>query len=433
MNLFLDRIRENREYGEIIKHLRERENKAKQYPFLITGLCEGALDVFLASCLFEKNLGSRASLICVPDEKTAARLLHSLCEFGLSAAIYPERDPVLYNMVSSHELEHERIAVLSDILNGKLDAVIATPTAAISFTIPKETLRGATKAVSVGDSLSMDEIAEFLVNSGYVRSDLVDGKGKFSIRGGIIDVFPPHLHTPVRMELFGDEIDQIGYFDLMTQRKIENIKNFTLTCAREILITDEKRKGLSSLILSAAQKARSADIKASLLHEYEALSGSLEIAFADKYISYVYSTKTTLLDYLGKNTLTFAVETPGIADRLQSEAVHMERTTGDLIEAGLLLPKYCEFFADAAVLWSFFETHSALLLNNFITQYPGKLSGMFSFSIRPTPSVIANFAVVLEDISSYMRAGYSIVLLCENETEAGAMRTLLIENEIPAV
>ena len=433
MNLFLDRIRENREYGEIIKHLKERGQRAKQYPFLVTGLCEGALDVFLASCIFEKNLGSHPALICVPDERTATRLLQSLCEFGLRAAIYPERDPVLYNMVSSHELEHERIAVLSDISDKKLDAVIATPTAALSFTISEKTLRSATKTIALGDSISMDELAEFLVKSGYVRSELVDGKGKFSIRGGIIDMFPPQLHSPVRMELFGDEIDQIGYFDLMTQRKTENIQSFTLTCAREILITPEKRKGLAALILAAAQKARTADVKASLMHEYDALSNSLEIAFADKYISYIYSEKTTLLDYLDKDTLTFVIETPGIADRLQSEATHMERTTADLIEAGLLLPKYCEFYAEAPALWSFFETHTAVLLNNFITQYPGKLSGMFSFAVRPTPSVIANFDAVLEDLSSYLRAGYSVVLLCENDTEAGAMRTLLIEHEIPAV
>jgi len=433
MNLFLDRIRENREYGEIVKHLRDREKRAKKYPFLVSGLCEGALDVFLAACVLEKDIGARPALICVPDEKTASRLLHSLFEFGLNAAIYPERDPVLYNMVSSHELEHERIAVLSDILDGKLDAVIATPTAALSFTVSAETLRGATKKISLGDTLSMDDLAAFLVNSGYVRSELVDGKGKFCIRGGIIDIFPPHLHSPVRMELFGDEIDQIGYFDLMTQRKTENIKSFTLTCAREILLTAEKRKGLSSLILAAAKKARSAEVKASLMHEYDALSSDLDIAFSDKYISYIYSEKTMLLDYLDRDALVFAVETPGIADRLQSEIAHMERTTGDLIEAGLLLPKYCEFLADPSVLWSFFETHSAVLLNNFITQYPGKLSGMFSFTVRPTPSVAANFSVILEDISSYMRAGYAIVLLCENETEAGAMRTLLIENEIPAV
>ena len=263
MNLFWDCIRENREYGEMIKNLRHSDNKrARPLPLMVTGLCEGAMDVFLAACISEKDLRSPFSFVCVPDEKTANRLFRSLSAFGVKAAIYPDRDPVLYNMVSSHELEHERLAVLTDILDGKLEAVIATPTAALSFTIPSEILRGATKTIAVGDCLEISDLSDFLVRSGYVRSDLVDGKGKFSIRGGIVDVYPPHLRAPVRMELFGDEIDQIGYFDLMTQRKTENVEEVTLSCAREILISGEKRKGLAALIRTAAQKASSAQVKA---------------------------------------------------------------------------------------------------------------------------------------------------------------------------
>lgn len=133
--------------------------------------------------------------------KSAARLFGTLSAFGLRAALYPERDPVLYNIVSSHELEHERIAVLTDLLEEKLDVVITTPSAALSFTIPEEILRGATKTLAVGDSIGMEALAAFLAESGYVRSELVDGKGQFSVRGGIIDIFPPHLGNPVRMEL----------------------------------------------------------------------------------------------------------------------------------------------------------------------------------------------------------------------------------------
>ena len=433
MNLFIDRIRENREYGEIISNLRQTDKRPKPLPLIVTGLCEGALDVFLAACTSEKELRSSFSFLCVPDEKTANRLCRSLGAFGVKAAIYPDRDPVLYNMVSSHELEHERIAVLTDMLDRKLDCVIATPTAALSFTISAEMLRGATKELAVGDCMELSALSDFLVRSGYVRSDLVDGKGKFSVRGGIIDIYPPHLHAPVRMEFFGDEIDQIGYFDLMTQRKTENIERVTLTCAREILISEEKRRGLAELIRAAALKASSAQVKASLLHEYEALTGNLEIAFADKYISYIYPEKTTLLDYIGANDPVFAVETPAISDRLQAEYAHTESTVGELIGQGLLLPKYCEFSLHAPVLFSFFETHTAVLINNFITQYAGRLSGTYSFSVRPTPSVTANFEVVTEDVSSYMRAGYAVLLLCENEAEASAMRTLLIESGIPAV
>ena len=433
MNLLFDRIRENREYGEIIKHLQARGKSAKSYPALVTGLCEGALDVFLASCVSEIKEKGTPAFLCAPDEKTAARLYHSLSSFGLQTALYPERDPVLYNIVSSHELEHERIAVLTDMQEGKLDAVIATPTAALSFTIPSDMLRAATKTLAVGDVVEMDALAGFLSRSGYVRCDLVDGKGKFSIRGGIIDIYPPHLRAPVRMELFGDEVDQIGYFDLMTQRKTENIGEVMITCAREILISDEKRKGLAALIRAAAAKAKTSEVKASLMHEYEALEGELDIAFSDKYISYIYPEKTTLLDYFSENAPTFAVETPAILDRLQAETAHMTETTGELIGSGLLLPKYCDFAEESAALLAFFETRGALLLNNFVSQYPGKLSGMFSFAVRPTPSVSADFAVLSEDIASYLRGKYAVLLLCENETEASAMRTILIENQIPAV
>ena len=432
MNILLDRIRENREYGEIRKALKSRGDAARRYPSLVTGLCEGALDAFLAACVCDEEKGIPA-LVCAPDEKSAARLFGTLSAFGLRAAVYPERDPVLYNIVSSHELEHERIAVLTDLIEERLDVVVTTPGAALSFTIPEEILRGATKTLAVGDSIGMEALAAFLAESGYVRSELVDGKGQFSVRGGIIDIFPPQLGNPVRMELFGDEIDQIGYFDVMTQRKTENLSEVMITCAREILISEEKRKGLSEKIRSAAERASSPEIRTSLMHEYEALTSGMEISFSDKYISYIYPEKITLLDYFRPNTLTFAVESPAILDRLRADEAHMLETTGELLKSGLLLPKYSEFSAENSVLLAFFESRAALLLNNFVSQYPGKLSGMYSFAVRPTPSVSGDFSLLSEDIAAYLRSKYAVLLLCENEAEASSMRNLLTENGIAAL
>ena len=432
MNILLDRIRENREYGEIRKALKSRGDAARRYPSLVTGLCEGALDAFLAACVCDEEKGIPA-LVCAPDEKSAARLFGTLSAFGLRAAVYPERDPVLYNIVSSHELEHERIAVLTDLIEERLDVVVTTPGAALSFTIPEEILRGATKTLAVGDSIGMEALAAFLAESGYVRSELVDGKGQFSVRGGIIDIFPPQLGNPVRMELFGDEIDQIGYFDVMTQRKTENLSEVMITCAREILISEEKRKGLSEKIRSAAERASSPEIRTSLMHEYEALTSGMEISFSDKYISYIYPEKITLLDYFRPNTLTFAVESPAILDRLRADEANMLETTGELLKSGLLLPKYSEFSAENSVLLAFFESRAALLLNNFVSQYPGKLSGMYSFAVRPTPSVSGDFSLLSEDIAAYLRSKYAVLLLCENEAEASSMRNLLTENGIAAL
>ncbi len=433
MNVLCSRIRKNREYQSILKALKERTAQRNRYPYLVSGLCDGAADVFFASVLSELSEEGKPAFFCMPDEKSAASLLSSLTAFGFRAVLYPERDPVLYNIVSSHELEHERIAVLTDLLQQKTDAVIATPTAALSFTIPKEQLKCATKTFALGDTITMDALADFLVKSGYVRSDLVDGKGKFSIRGGIVDMFPPQLHAPVRMEFFGDEIDQIGYFDLMTQRKIQNINEVPVTCAREILISEEKRKGLAALIRSSAEKIKDGEIKSSLMREYEALLHDLDIAFSDKYISYIYEEKTTLLDYFSGDSLVFCLESPAVLERVRAEASHMQETTGELIHSGLLLPKYAEFSKDESVLLSFFEVQSALLCNTFVSQYPGKLSSIFAFTVRPTPMVTAEFSILSEDIRSYLRAEYTILLLCENEVEASSMASILNENQIPAL
>jgi transcription-repair coupling factor (superfamily II helicase) len=237
-------LRTEREYGQIKKSYEELRFKKRRYPFLITGLCEGALDAFLASFTLDEKNGKTA-LIIAPDETAANRLRVFLENCGLNVGFYPSRRPVLYNIVSSHELEHARLACLAGILSGELDAVVTVPEAALQYTAPKEKITMGAKTVAVGDILDLAEFARFLVSMGYVSCDLVDGRGQFSTRGGILDIFPPHLPMPVRMELFGDEVDSIGYFDVMTQRKTENIQTFSVMCAREVMPDEETKKSLT--------------------------------------------------------------------------------------------------------------------------------------------------------------------------------------------
>lgn len=138
--------------------------------------------------------------------------------------VYPVRDPVLYNIVSSHDTEHERIAVLTAIAEDDIDVVVTVPDAAIQYTIPRGRLEKATMTVSEGETHDIAALSAFLVSAGYVRGNLVDGKGQFSVRGGIVDIFPPQLPSPVRIEFFGDEIDSVYSFDIMTQRRVADVK-----------------------------------------------------------------------------------------------------------------------------------------------------------------------------------------------------------------
>ncbi len=247
MNILLDRIRRLSEYGHLRKSIAAVRGMARRYPSEITGLCEGAANAFLAALTSDERRGSPALLI-VADDKAAARTREALCALGMRAEIFPTRDPVFYNMIASHELEHERLSTLSKILKNEADVVISTCDAALSYTMPPDVLRRSETALAVGDEYPLEALREALVSEGYVYSELVDGKGQFSVRGGIVDVFPPELDMPVRIEYFGDEIDQMKLFDAMTQRSTEQIQNIKITAAREILVDASAREKIAAVI-----------------------------------------------------------------------------------------------------------------------------------------------------------------------------------------
>jgi len=426
MNILCNRIRGISEYAHIrqsISEMRRRENK---HPALVTGLCEGAVDAFLAALTSDEKCDG-PSLVITYDEKNASHLLDALSSHGLRCAIFPVREPVLYNMVASHETEHERLAALMGIVNGELDAVIAVCDAAISYTIPRDILEKSMMRVEVGREYVLGELCEFLVASGYVSSDLVDGRGQFSVRGGILDVFPPQLQWPVRMEFFGDEIDQMGYFDVFTQRKIEQIQCVDITAAREILLDDANRSKIASVIKNMIKKAPNDEARESLSRELSVIENEADVPFADKYISVVYSDHISLIDYFGDDNLVFVIESTSVFERLAATEWHMNETVTELIQNGVLSGKCSSFALPSSVLESFFGNNYTVLVNSFVSKYDGKLMGAFSFKTRTPPAFVGNFEAFVEDLQLYNRADISVLLLCPNDAEATSLSEM-IEN-----
>ncbi|MGN1095709.1 MAG: transcription-repair coupling factor [Eubacteriales bacterium] len=424
MNIVLDRMRREREYGQIKKSYEESFSRQRRYPFLITGLCDGALDAFVAAFASDEKNGT--SLVIAKDEAQAERIRAFCVSCGLRAAVYPSRRPVLYNIVSSHELEHARLSVLSGIVSGTLDVAVTVPEAALQYTVPYDKLVSGIRQISVGDTLDIREFTEFLVSAGYVPCELVDGRGQFSTRGGIIDVFVPQLEYPVRMELFGDEVDSIGFFDTMTQRKTENIKSFSVICAREVVISSEVRPALLRHISELIKKAESAESKSTLSHERECIDSETEAPFADKYISFIYKEHTTLLDYLPKEkTLVFASEHATISERLSGYEGQMGEDITELLKNALISPQYKDFSLPSDSLFGFFEKNSALILDTFTSQYPGKLSELFTFFTRKPPSFSESFENLKDDILGFIRNGYSVLIVCENSVSASNLGNML--------
>ena len=261
MNIFTDSVRREREYEQFIRTL-TKELYARPLPVLVNGLSQGASDAFLLACaedLRAANFGT--SLIISADEKDCVRTCSLFERFGYRAAFFSMRDLTFHNIVSSHEYEYERVKVLSGLLSGDYDVVVTTPDASLSYTLPPEVLINNTLHIDFDTVIDTDTLASALVSSGYMRVDMVDGAGQFSLRGGIIDIYPPHASYTcsdggntyagafaLRIELFGDEIDRMGLFDVESQRIHTSIKSAQIPPAREILIDEDARARMISAI-----------------------------------------------------------------------------------------------------------------------------------------------------------------------------------------
>lgn len=108
--------------------------------------------------------------------------------------------------------------------------------------IPREVLEGYREWISVGDTRERDGLAQKLMEGGYIRVTLVEGKGEFAVRGNVIDLFPPVARHTLRLELFGDELESIREFDEASQRSINELAEFMLFPAREVILTRERRE-----------------------------------------------------------------------------------------------------------------------------------------------------------------------------------------------
>ncbi len=431
--MLLNQLRKEREYQELVAVLKEQRFSRIPRPARLIGLCEGARHALFASLLEDVSAEEKKpSLLLVPDEKEAMRCYTALTALGHSPQIYSFRDLVFYNISASHEYEHERLGVLTSILEGTCDVVIATPDAAMQYTIPEVRLRSAIRTLCSGDSVELDEIRTFLIDSGYQSVDMVDGVGQFSVRGGILDMYPPGSEYPVRLEFFGDDVDSMGTFDILTQRRIEPIDSVRLTPARELLPDEEAWERLKKAVIHQRKRASDDHAQEILGEELEVIETRGDLRFADKYISVIYPEKSCLLDYFDASSFVICEEFTASADRIKSYEWHQKQAVTSLLEDGILAPVNADFGKWQDDFYDFVSTHPGLIVDAFMSGIADmKLSAIFSMLTKQTVSYSDNFELLLDDLLSYQKNGYTTVILCENEVMAKNLSAMTGEKGIP--
>jgi transcription-repair coupling factor (mfd) len=423
-----------REYGGIISAISEQSRNRSPYPLRVTGMCEGVRAAFAVLLARHAAQTWGHPLLCVvPDEKEGLKCSNLLEACGLHTVVYPFRDLIFHNITASHESEHERLSALYSVLGGTCDAVITTPDAALQYTMPREVAARATFKFDAALPVAPGKLTEYLESSGYARVEMVDGAGQYSVRGDIVDIYPPRAENPVRVEFFGDDIDRISAFDIMTQRRTDNVNAVELLPAREILVGSAERASLCHIISTQLKRCGDERVRELLSTELEAAESGAELNSVDKYISLIYPQKECLLDYFSDCATALVTEWSACCERVKAYEWHAKQTVTDLLEGGAVAARYAEYGKYTAEFELFFGGRAAVFADTFLGSYGDmKLGGLFSLPSRQTVSYTENYELLREDLRGYLTGGFCVLLLCETLTSAQSLKSLLDGDNVPA-
>lgn len=253
------------------------------------------------------------------DDSRVAVLTELLAFFAPDVRVleFPAWDCLPYDRVSpNNEIVARRVAALSGLMaweqeKQRYPRILLTTVGAITQRVmPKSALANAALVATKGGRLYVQQLQGFLSANGYMRTDTVREAGEFAIRGGIVDLFPPGYQEPLRIDLFGDEIESIRSFDPATQRTEKKLERFELHPAAEFSLNEEAIHRFRSRYRELFGVVRADDPL------YAAVSEGRRYNGMDHWLPLFYDSMDTLLDYAPGAEVTLDPQTPqSIAER----------------------------------------------------------------------------------------------------------------------
>ena len=321
MNTILGELGKNPKFCEYIKTI---ENKKS--PIAISGLTDVGMTQMISAT---REFAKRPILVITYNEIQAQKILKDIKYFTDKVYYLPKKEIVTYDYVAeSKDLPYERIETLNKMQEMRTGVVITTIESVLQKMISKKALYKNTLNFKVGDSENLETIKQKLVELGYVRCDLIEGRGQFSVRGGIVDI-SVNEKEGVRLEFWGDEIDSIRYFNVVSQRSTENIDKITIYPAHEYIL----ESNIEDVITNIRNTIYSEKLQETIEQDIELIKAGNYISKIDRYLNSFYTEQDTILDYITDKYLIFLDE----QSKIEQRTINVNKDSQNVIQ--LLIDK----------------------------------------------------------------------------------------------
>lgn len=369
------------------------------------------------------------SIIIVSTDVRARRLALDLSFFvkDKEIMVLPGEEPFFLRYdAKNHDQMIERLKALKALRTGEPAVVIAPVSAAIKKMTPHSFFEESTVKLTLGEEIDLEKVKADLVKMGYERMEIVDGRGQFSIRGGIIDVFTPDGNHPYRVELFGTEIDSIRTFDEDTQRSLENLKFIEIYPAEQIMASedifirasDKIRRNYSKAASAAESSGRQelADrIKKTRDELCEYIESVANLQLLENYIHYFYDEPEYLWDYM-QNGSVMIDDPDRIYEALELRDREQDEDFKVMLERGQVIGSDAAGLSDTSDFMKVLRQPDAAVFTPFPKRVQGidTFDNVYNMQSRQTLTFSGKMNVLETELKSYVKKGYKVTVVCSS-------------------
>lgn len=399
------------------------------YPAAVTGVSN------IHKSLLAYAFSAHEPVCVVTDTEAEARRMaeniNSLCGRE-TAVVFPAKDYFFtHTEGAGFEYEQMRIKALSLIVSGVASVLVAPAEAAMQLTLSKETLIKNTFTLKKGDEVNIHSLEEELINAGYSKYHQAEGPAQFARRGDIFDIFSVGADEPHRIELWGDEIEEIYTFDPESQRRLQKTDLCEITPAREILASPEDFVKAIESVSKKARGKQAALIKENLEKDIELIKSGVALSGTDKYYSAVYEDKTSVFDYFDGDKI-FVCERGSILSRAKAFSSQLSEDLKILCEQGLMFKALDGFYLTVTELTALFESRNAIYLDTFMHGGGIELKTLINADCHQTYAWSGDLKSLVSELSTFCERDFCTVLFAGSEKTIDILISDLRENDIPS-
>jgi transcription-repair coupling factor (superfamily II helicase) len=408
-------LKESSEFKEIINAIEKH-----RYPIGVFGLSESARSYLINGVYDELD---KPFLILSHSDVEAKNIYEDLNLYLPNVFYFPTKEVVFYNIDAiSGDLRWERLKVIREMTRKSKKIIVASIESLAQRYIPFELYKEFTFTFKVGDTINLEQVNESLVQCGYERVDMVEAKGQFSIRGGIMDIFPPLGSLPYRIELFGDEVDSIRSFNTESQRSIDKVKSVEIFPAKEMILNkeviskaviaiEEDLKKVASSLKAKKNKDAVEKINSTIKRNLETLKESWSFETIESFLPYFYNNTSSFLDYI-RDGFVIVDDAQRCQGKLESVYFEFEENYKSFLQLGNILPRQGNLLVPKEELLEKL-TYSNVLTMNAIPKSTKILAprAIVSFTQITLHNYHGQLDLLIEDIKDKKARGFRTVIL----------------------